>query len=114
MEGVSTDPDKVQAMLGKNVIFVMVDRMKIFSHFITLSHPFTALKVAQKFLKRVHALHEFPESIVSNRDMIYLRNFWQEFFKLVGTQLKFSTAYHPRLMDKLKESIGILKLISDL
>lgn len=80
---------------GKDVILVMVDRMTKFAHFITLSHPYTAPKVARKFLKRVHSLHEFPDSIFSDRERIFLSHFWQEFFKLVGTQLKFSTGYHP-------------------
>lgn len=31
---------------GKDVIFVVVDRMKQFTHFMSLSHPYKALTVA--------------------------------------------------------------------
>jgi hypothetical protein len=35
-------------------------------------------------------------SIVSDRDPTFTRNFWQELFKLQGTQLHLKTAYHPQ------------------
>ena len=35
-------------------------------------------------------------SIVSDRDLTFTRNFWQELFKLQGTQLHLSSAYHPQ------------------
>ena len=37
-----------------------------------------------------------PRSIISDRDPIFISNFRLEFFKLSGTQLKMSSAYHPQ------------------
>jgi hypothetical protein len=34
--------------------------------------------------------------LFSDRDPIFTRNFWQELFKLQGTQLHLSSAYHPQ------------------
>ncbi|KAH0707377.1 hypothetical protein KY290_011930 [Solanum tuberosum] len=57
---------------GKDAIFVVVDKFTKGAHFLALSHPFTALQVATKFWKRVHTLHGPPESIISDRDKIFL------------------------------------------
>ena len=41
-------------------------------------------------------MHGFPKSIVSDRDKIFMNNFWQSLFKSQGTSLKMSTTYHPQ------------------
>lgn len=38
---------------GKSVIFVVVDRLSKYVHFMALSHPYTAANVAQTFLDTV-------------------------------------------------------------
>lgn len=81
---------------NKDVILVVVDRITKYTHFIALSHPYTAATVADIFWKRVHSLHGTPESIVTDRDKIFLSNFWQALFKLLETQLHYSIAYHPQ------------------
>lgn len=80
---------------GKDVILVVVDRLTKYAHFIALAHPYTASTVAEIFWERIHSLHGTPESIVTNRDKVFLSNFWQALFKLFGTQLHYTTTYHP-------------------
>lgn len=78
---------------GFEAIFVVVDCLSKYGYFIPLKHPYLAT-LAEIFTKEVICLHGIPHSIVSDRDPIFVSNFWQELFKLQGTQLKLSTAYH--------------------
>nr|GFB08484.1 putative mitochondrial protein [Tanacetum cinerariifolium] len=49
---------------GKSVILLVVDRLNKYSHFIALSHPFTATQVANFFLDHIYKLHGLPKTIV--------------------------------------------------
>jgi hypothetical protein len=80
---------------GYEAILVVVDRLSKYAHFVPLKHPYTARVIAEVFVKELVRLHGVPLSIVSDRDPIFMSNFWQELFKLQGTKLKVSTAYHP-------------------
>lgn len=81
---------------GKDVIWVIVDRLTKYAHFIALSHPYTAEKLANIYIKQIYKLHGAPKSIVSDRDVAFQSDFWRELFKLQGTKLCMSTAHHPR------------------
>lgn len=79
---------------GFTVVFVVVDRFFKGVHLGALPTHFTAFKVANLFLNTVCKLHGFPRSIISDRDPIFISFFWRELFRLSGTMLRMSTAYH--------------------
>jgi hypothetical protein len=79
---------------GKMVILFVVDRFSKYCHFIPLAHPYAATSVAQAFFTDVIRLHGVPQSIVSDRDPVFMA-FWQELLRLTGTKLYMSSAFHP-------------------
>ncbi|KAL8087895.1 hypothetical protein AgCh_037873 [Apium graveolens] len=80
---------------GKDVILVIVDRLSKYGHFLALAHPFTAIQVAQLYLDNVFKLHGWPKSTVSDRDSVFLSDFWKNLFLVNGTEFLMSSAYHP-------------------
>nr|GEV51752.1 hypothetical protein [Tanacetum cinerariifolium] len=81
---------------GRTVIMIIVDRLSKYSHFVPLTHPYTAIQVAQSFLDTIYRLHELPKIIVSDRDAVFMSRFWKELFSLLQVQLHTSTTYHPQ------------------
>lgn len=77
-----------------NRILVVVDKFTRYAHFLPLIHPFTAAKVARAYLDNVYKLHGLPRAIISDRDPTFISRFWQELFKIIGTELNMSTSYH--------------------
>ncbi|GJX34500.1 putative mitochondrial protein [Tanacetum coccineum] len=81
---------------GKSVILEVVDRLSKYAHYMALSHLYTASSVEQVFLDTIYRLHRLPDSIVSDRDTVFLSLFWKSLFKMLKVDLKMSTAYHPQ------------------
>jgi hypothetical protein len=60
---------------GFEAIFVVVDRLSKYCHFIPLKHPYTARSLADTFCKEIVRLHGVPLTIVSDRDPIFMSHF---------------------------------------
>jgi hypothetical protein len=81
---------------GYSVRLVIVDRLTKYSHFFPIKHSFTVAVIAQVFLDNIVRFHGIRKSIVSHRDKVFTGAFWIELFKLLRTELKLSSAYHPQ------------------
>eukprot|EP00253_Pinus_taeda_P022460 PITA_22460 len=53
----------------------------------------------------VFKLHGLPKTIISDRDVKFTSAFWRTLFAELGTQLNFSTAYHPQI-DRQTERVN--------
>jgi hypothetical protein len=80
-----------------SVIMVLVYLLSKYGHFCAHQHPFTTTRLAKLFMDNIFKLHDIPNSIVFDRDPTFTSNFWQELFKLQGTQLHLSTSYHSQM-----------------
>ena len=81
---------------GYTTIAVFVDRYTKMVHFAPCRKEVTAMEYAKLFIYHVFRLHGLPEVIISDRDPMFTSKFWKGLFDLLGTDLRFSTAFHPQ------------------
>jgi uncharacterized protein with von Willebrand factor type A (vWA) domain len=81
---------------GHDNILVVVDRLTKMVHLTACRITITAPQVASIIWREIIRHHGVPISIVSDRDPRFTSHFWDELWKLMGTNLHMSTAYHPQ------------------
>lgn len=84
------------AFRGHTVILVVVDHFSKGVHFDMLQSNYIASTVAHLFMDIVGKIHGMPHSLVLDHDPLFVSCFWQELFRLSGTKLRMSSAYHPQ------------------
>ena len=81
---------------GNDSIWVIVDRIIKVSHFIPVKTTYRTDQLAQLYLNQIVRLHGVPKIIISDRGTQFTSQFWASLQHALGTQLRFSTAYHPQ------------------
>ena len=87
---------------------VVVDRFSKYATFIPAPADCKVDEAARLFFKNVVKLWGVPRSIISDRDPRFTGKFWRELFKLLGTELNFSTSFHPRAEVRCVRKLGIV------
>ena len=88
-----------------DAIWVIVDRLTKSAHFLPLSNDDPLDKLAQLYVEEIVRLHCVPISIVSYRDPRFTSRFWSSLQDAMGTQLHFSTAFHPQIDGQSERTI---------
>ncbi|KAM1521892.1 hypothetical protein ACFX10_012067 [Malus domestica] len=90
-------------------IWVIVDRLTKTAHFLPVRQTYSMEKLSKLFIDNIVRLHGVPVSIVSDRDPRFTSRFWKAFNTVMGTQLLFSTAYHPQTDGQSERTIQTLE-----
>jgi hypothetical protein len=76
-------------------IFVVMDRLTKYTHFIPYNEDFTVQSLAIIFVDRIVRYHGIPKAIISDRDKLFTSAFWKTLIVTLSIKLKLSTAFHP-------------------
>jgi hypothetical protein len=90
-------------------IFVVVDTLMKSAHFIPVHTTYQVPDIARVFVSDIVRLHGVPRIIISNRGSMFTGQFWTIFQEALGTQLNFSTTYHPETDEKTERMNQILE-----
>jgi hypothetical protein len=76
---------------------LVVDKLTKAAHFIPVKLTHKATNIVDIYMREIARLHGIPKTIVFDRDPKFTSNFWKGLFNGFGTNLNFSTTYHPEL-----------------
>nr|GEX13524.1 reverse transcriptase domain-containing protein [Tanacetum cinerariifolium] len=94
---------------GYDLIWVIVDRLTKYAHFIPMNEKFKMERLTRLYLKEIVCRHGVPVSIISDRDPRFASRFWTSLQKLLGMNLDMSTAYHPKTDGQSERTIQTLE-----
>ena len=98
-----------KTQVGYDAIWVIVDRLTKVAHFLPIKQTYGKNKLAELYLTRIVTLHGVPKRIVSDRGPQFTSKFWERLHEAMGTNLAFSTAYHPQTGGQTERTNQILE-----
>ncbi|GJV81784.1 putative reverse transcriptase domain-containing protein [Tanacetum coccineum] len=81
---------------GYDSIWVIVDQLTKSAHFVPMKKTDGMEKLTLLYLKEIVCRHSVPLLIILDRDSRFASGFWRSLQNALGTNLKMSTAYHPK------------------
>ena len=93
----------------KDSILTVIDKATRMVHLIPCKKSVTAAETAKLYWDQVVKLHGVPKILYSDRGTQFTSQFWKVLWGLTGTQLRFSTAYHPQtqgVVERMNAVVG--------
>jgi hypothetical protein len=94
---------------GHDSIWVIIDRLIKFAHFIPVGIDYHPHQYAQIYVNQIACLHGVLRTIISNRGPQFTAYFWECLHKELGTNLVRSSAYHPQKSSQTERVNQILE-----
>ena len=93
----------------RDAIWVIVDRMTKVAHFLPIRQTDSLESLAQLYISEIVRLHGTPLTIISDRDPRFTSRFWESLQAALGTELRWSTAFHPQTDGQSERTIQTLE-----
>ena len=74
---------------------MIVDHLTKVTHFLVVKTIDSLVTLTRLYIEEIVRLHGVPLSIFSDRDPHFISQFWKSLQLAMGTQLRFSTTFHP-------------------
>ena len=78
------------------MLWVIVHRMTKSAHFLEVQTTNLVEDYSKLYINEIVSLHRVPFSIISDRGPEFTYNFRKSYQKGLGTQVNFSTLFHPQ------------------
>ena len=88
---------------GKDAILTVVDKATKMCHFIACAKTISAKEVAKLYWHQVGKLHGIPQVIINHRDPRFTGKFWRDLWRVLGTDLRMGSGYHPESSGQVEE-----------
>ena len=92
-----------------NLIMVIVDRFTKYLIVVLFKETHTAEQLGHLLLDRLVRDHGVPITIITDRDKLFISNYWKIISAAMGTKPKMSTVYHPRTDSQTEQANQVLE-----
>ena len=92
-----------------NMILIVVNRFSKMSHYILIIKDLDSVQFMWLFLWEVIWLHHVPEMIISDHSTLFCSEFWVTLLRLLRTDHRLFTAFHPQTDRQMKHQNQTLK-----
>jgi hypothetical protein len=90
-------------------IWVIVDRLTKFTHFIPIHTKYWVEKYAEIYIARVLCLHGLLKTIIFDQGSQFVTRFWEQLHVSLGAHLIHSLTYHPQTDGQIERVKEILE-----
>ena len=92
-----------------DAIMVIVDQFTKYLIAVPFKENHTAEQLGHLLLDRLVRDHGVPITIITDRDKLFMSNYWKTISAAMGTKPKISTAYHPQTDGQTEQANQVLE-----
>ena len=96
---------------GYESIWVTVDRLTKSAHFVPVRTTYSVKQYTELYPTWIVCLHGILKKIISDRGTQFTSHLWKSLHEAMGTELFYSTAYHPQADGQTE---GVNQILEDM